>query len=440
MRLKALERRVVHGLMLRRRANGPARLWIPHAHIGIGALGKTALARVHAKHARRVLAHQAAEVLGAQLSLKARGNRDGTMLHAGPAVGNRAEVVAPAVLLPVQVKAAVVGRNRIDLAGHKRLAQGCTVTRMAQRRTHHILGTRKAVLALLQITGVVEHQILGAGLDIDILLPARFGSTDGLEPQLGRKVHHVDRSVPGQVRQIQQAAHGLTLARVRTAERMPLGSMNPLLVHALLKFIHQRAVLAMHAQDTAQVLELLQHLECLGIVQAQVVVGKVGLKRRNARLAHSREIGAVALIPLGECHMKSVVCRAGAVGAMMPLGKGIGHGHAAIGRRVVHDGRRTAAGSRTRTGLKAIGRPIHASPALHVRVAVDKAGKHPAARGILDGIALARLDCRGNPHNLIALHGKIGAAKPLGRHERAVFDDDHNCSSLIDAVGHAIKI
>ena len=123
--------------------------------------------------------------------------------------------------------------------------------------------------------------------------------------------------------------------------------------------------------------------------------------------------------------MKSVVCRAGAVSAMMPLGKGIGHGHAAIGRRVVHDGRRTAAGSRTRTGLKAIGRPIHASPALHVRVAVDKAGEHPTVRGILDGIALARLDCRGNPHNLVALHGKIGAAKPLGRHERAVFDDDH---------------
>ena len=227
------------------------------------------------------------------------------------------------------------------------------------------------------------------------------------------------------MRQIQQAAHGLGLTHVRTAERMPLGSMNPLLVHALLKFIHQRAVLAMHAQDTAQVLELLQHLECLGIVQAQVVVGKVGLKRRNARLAHSREIGAVALIPLGECHMKSVVCRAGAVGAVVPLGKGIGHGHAAVGRGVVHDGRRTAAGSRTRAGFKAIGCPIHASPALHVRVAVDKAGKHPAARGVLDGIALGRFNRRGNPHNLVALHGKIGAAKPLGRHERAVFDDDH---------------
>ena len=66
------------------------------------------------------------------------------MLHAGPAVGNRAEIVASAVLLPVQVKAAVVGRNRIDLAGHKRLAQSRTVAGMAQRRAHHILGTRKA--------------------------------------------------------------------------------------------------------------------------------------------------------------------------------------------------------------------------------------------------------------------------------------------------------
>lgn len=145
---------------------------------------------------------------------------------------------------------------------------------------------------------------------------------------------------------------------------MALGSMNLLLVHALLQLIHQRTVLAMHAQNAANTLELLQHLERLGIVQAQMIVGKVGLKRRHARLANGRKIGAIALVPLGECHMKSVVSRAGSIGTPVPLGKGIGHGHAAIGRRVVHDGRRTAAGSRTRTGLKAIGRPIHASPAL----------------------------------------------------------------------------
>ena len=180
------------------------------------------------------------------------------------------------------------------------------------------------------------------------------------------------------MRQIQQAAHGLGLTHVWTAERMALGPVDTLLKHALLQLIHQRTVLAMHAQYAANTLEFLQHLERLGIVQAQMIVGKVGLERRYARLAHGREVGAVALVPLGECHMKGVVGRAGSVGAAMPLGQGIGHGHAAIGRRVVHDGRRTAAGSRTRTGLKAIGRPIHAGPALHVRVAVDKA-QQPAA-------------------------------------------------------------
>ena len=225
--------------------------------------------------------------------------------------------------------------------------------------------------------------------------------------------------------QIQQAAHGLGLTHVRTAERMALRPVDTLLVHALLQLVHERAVFAMHAQDTANTLELLEHLERLGVVQAQVVIGKVGLKRRHARLAHGRKIGAVALVPLGECHMEGVVGRAGAVGAMMPLDQGIGHGHAAIGRRVVHNGRRAAAGSRACAGLKAIGCPIHAGPALHVRVAVDKAGEHPTVGSVLDGIALARLDCRSNPHNLVALHGKIGAAKPLGRHERAVFDNDH---------------
>ena len=91
----------------------------------------------------------------------------------------------------------MIGRNSIDLAGHKRLAQRGTVAGMAQWRAHHILGTRKAVLALFQVASIVEHQILRAGLDIDVLLPARFGSANGLEPQLGRKVHHIDWSIPG---------------------------------------------------------------------------------------------------------------------------------------------------------------------------------------------------------------------------------------------------
>ena len=67
---------------------------------------------------------------------------------------------------------------------------------------------------------------------------------------------------------------------------MALGPVDTLLKHALLQLIHQRAVLAMHAQYAANMLELLEHLERLGIVQAQVVIGKVGLERRYARLAH----------------------------------------------------------------------------------------------------------------------------------------------------------
>ena len=137
--------------------------------------------RIHAKDARRVLAHQAAQILGTQLSLKARSDRDGAMLHAGSAVGNSRGSRHARGPFAAQVKAAVVGRNRIDLAGHKRLAQCRTVTRMAQRRAHHILGARKAVLALLQIAGIVEHQILRAGLDIDALLP-RAGSANARAP------------------------------------------------------------------------------------------------------------------------------------------------------------------------------------------------------------------------------------------------------------------
>ena len=44
-------------------------------------------------------------------------------------------------------------------------------------------------------------------------------------------MYHVDRCVAGQVCQIQQTAHGLGLAHVRTAERMALGPVDTLLKH-----------------------------------------------------------------------------------------------------------------------------------------------------------------------------------------------------------------
>ena len=158
-----------------------------------------------------------------------------------------------------------------------------------------------------------------------------------------------------------------------------------------------------------------------------MIIGEVCLERADARLAHRCEVGAVALVPLGQRHMEGIVGRAGAVGAAVPFGEGIGHRHTAVGRGVVDDRRGAAARRGARARLEAVGCPIHTGPALHMGVPVDKTGEDPAIGGVLDDIAGGGLDPGGDLHDLIAVHGKVRTPQTLRRHQRTVLDDDHDC-------------
>ena len=207
---------------------------------------------------------------------------------------------------------------------------------------------------------------------------------------------------------------------------MPLRARDAGVEDAPLQGVNHRAVLAVHAEGGAQGPQGPEHLEGLRVIEPQMVVGKVGLEAADALLSHAGEVGAVALVPFGERHVKGIVGRAGAVGTTVPLGKGVGHGHAAVGRCVVHDRGGAAAGRRARARLEAVGRPVHAGPALHVRVGVDETGKHPAARNVIDLVALGGLEVHCDAHHLVSLERHVAVAKTLGAHERAVLDDDHS--------------
>ena len=131
--------------------------------------------------------------------------------------------------------------------------------------------------------------------------------------------------------------------------------------------------------------------------------------------------------------MEGVVGRAGAVGAAVPLGEGVGHGHAAVGRGVVDDRGGAAAGSGPRARLEAVGRPVHARPALHVRVGVDEAREDPAAARVKDLVALDGLDVGRNARDLVARKRHVSHADALGRDQRAALDDDHATISSVPA-------
>ena len=88
---------------------------------------------------------------------------------------------------------------------------------------------------------------------------------------------------------------------------MALGAGDAGVEHALLQAVDERAVLAVNAQDAVERLQGLEDLEGVGVVQAQVVIGEVGLERADPALAHDGEVATVLLAPLGQGHVEGVV-------------------------------------------------------------------------------------------------------------------------------------
>ena len=118
-----------------------------------------------------------------------KGHDEGrAMLDARTAIRDLPEVATSAVLLPLEVEGAVVGRDLVNLACTHGLAERLDIVGLPERWAHHVLGTRKAVLPLLEVAPVIEQEILRAGLERDAHTPCPCG-THLLEPERGRAVH-----------------------------------------------------------------------------------------------------------------------------------------------------------------------------------------------------------------------------------------------------------
>ena len=304
---EALVRGVVDVLVLGLRRDGPLDGRIPDADIRVRALRQATLAGPHAKDTGGVLAHEATELRGAKLIFERRRDQRGPVLDARAAVGDGAEVIHAAILLPMEVEAAVIRGDGVDLAVEKGLAESRAVGRLARRRTHNELETLEAVLSPTREACVIKQQVLRASLDEDVLLAARFGSANSLEAKLRGEVYHVHARISREVGEVEQTAHRLGLALGGTAQRMAFRSVNASLVHALLESVDEGTILAVDAERAAKRFQGLEHLKGLRVIKAQVIIGEVGLEGADAASAHRGEVLAVALVPLRDRHMEGIV-------------------------------------------------------------------------------------------------------------------------------------
>ena len=101
--------------------------------------------------------------------------------------------------------------------------------------------------------------------------------------------------------------------------------------------------------------------------------------------------------------MECIVGGTGTVGAPVPLIKRFGQRHALVLRSIVHNRGGSSAGSGARSRLKAVGRPIHARPALHVRVSINEAWEYVFAGDIDNAVICARLVRTSHLDDLLAI-------------------------------------
>src|SRR5580698_8494157 len=112
----ALKHRVVHAHMMRRRTDHLLGVRVKEHQIGIRANGNRSLTREEPKELRRGRRHQLHEAIRRKSSAvhSARVNEAQAMLDSRPAVGNFRKVVLAHLLLLLEAKRAVIGRDNLQ--------------------------------------------------------------------------------------------------------------------------------------------------------------------------------------------------------------------------------------------------------------------------------------------------------------------------------------
>ena len=302
--------------------------------------------------------------------------------------------------------------------------------RFAQRWAHDVLGALKVAL---KIARIIQQQILRTGLNVHLHLAACLGRTNRFKSKRTGQMHDVDTGI-GKLRKIAQTRNSLCLTGSRTAHGMAFGAGNACRYHAPLHLVDKSTVFAMDAQNTVNIADTLKHLKRLGVIQAQMIVGKVCLERHNSGITHNLHISLGLIVPIGNGHVERIVGGAGTVGAPVPLIKRFSQRHALVLRGVVHNRGGSSTGSGTRSCLKAVSRPIHTRPALHVRMGIDETREYVFAGGIDNTVICARLVRTSHLDDLLAIQHQIARKDAFRQHKKAVLYYVHQSTPNLSVV------
>ena len=189
----------------------------------------------------------------------------------------------------------------------------------------------------------------------------------------------------------------------------------------LLQAAEHRPVLAVHAQNAADLAHLAQQIVHLPVAQHERVIGIVCLERGHARVRHLVQLAAGARVPVGHCHVEAVVAGALAVRAPVPhVQRVVQRPAAVLGGKVDEHGRAAHEGG-LRAGPEIIG--CHRARHRHIQVGVpvDKAREHQAARRV--NVLVAR---KADAHALddAVFDQKVARARPCARDQGPVLNAD----------------
>ena len=192
----------------------------------------------------------------------------------------------------------------------------------------------------------------------------------------------VDRSA-GVFREADRPPRGLGLellgARERVVDRIGLARRQRLLDEV----VDGEAVLGVHHHEAARLLAALEHGEEEVVGHHQHVrIGEEDLERGYARVDHRLHVGECAGVRLRDRHVEAVVHVRGALGAAHPLLERRAQATRLHLQREVDEAGRAARGRGLRAGVVVVRGRSAAERHREVRVVVDRAREHEAARGV----------------------------------------------------------
>jgi hypothetical protein len=299
------------------------------------------------------------------------------VLDAGQAVRDLGEVAVAEALLLVRERA-VVGRDRLQVVVDQRVPDVLLVPLLAQRRRAD--EARALEVRALQVLDGGE-QVLDAGLGIG-RDAARAGRDDLVGGALAGHVDDVDRRarVLGQPDRTPRRL-GLELLgpRQRVVDRVGVALRQRLLDQV----VDAVAVLGVHHDQAAGLLGAVERRqeEVVGDHQ-RAAVREEHLEGRDALVDHRLHVGERAVVGLRDRHVEAVVDVRGTLGAPLPLLQRGAQAARVHLQREVDEARDAAGRRRLRAGVVVVVRPGAAERHRQVRVVVDQARQHVAARRV----------------------------------------------------------